>query len=57
VELAAGELAIDQFDGTDFDHPMPQAVGDACGFGIQCDDATHAWRCVLLRAVVIFACR
>ena len=42
VELATGELAIDQFDGTDFDHPVPQAVGDAGGFGIQCDDATHA---------------
>ena len=40
VELAAGELAIDQFDGTDFDHPVPQAVGDAGGFGIQYD-ATH----------------
>ena len=29
------------FDGTDFDHPVPQAVGDAGGFGIQCDDAAH----------------
>lgn len=42
VELAAGKLATDQFDGADFNDTVPKTVGDARGFGIQCDDATHA---------------
>ena len=56
VELATGELAIDQFHRADFDDPVAQAMGDAGGFGIQCDDAAHACGGFLVRAVMIFAC-
>jgi len=56
VELATGELAIDQFHRPDFDDPVAHAMGDAGGFGIQCDDAAHACGGFLVRAVMIFAC-
>lgn len=42
VRPEQGLLAIDQLHRTDFNDAMTQAVRNAGGFGIQCDDATHA---------------